>query len=363
MTATPMQPAPVSSGHTRETAARQALVHLTAGAIGLLYAWLISRTAYVTTSVQFVSPLAVVLLSHLAWLAASRRLGPGFATIAFGRTFVTALGVTACTALAALYAPMPADAAATAKDAQIGEIIGGILGIIACLTVLALVVAAAAGVIYVVALSVRAVYRWLRRRLGRPPGSGGNRLNDAGAIALAFAVIGAASLEGLGPALSFATRDGAASSLRVAAPPARVWREVGRATSPAFPLPVMLKSIPQPVAVLVDTGADLGSRRVVRFRGREGEGDLTLEVVRRTNEEAVFAATSDTSPIAMWVRQRALTFRVEPEGTGSRVTVTSDYDRLLAPAWFFRPYVRLAAYLAVDVLARDTKARAEHVAH
>jgi hypothetical protein len=39
--------------------------------------------------------------------------------------------------------------------------------------------------------------------------------------------------------------------------------------------------------------------------------------------------------------------------------VASDYDRLLSPAWFFRPYIRVPAYLAVDVLARDAKERAE----
>jgi hypothetical protein len=138
----------------------------------------------------------------------------------------------------------------------------------------------------------------------------------------------------------------------VAASPARVWQEVGRATSASFPLPTMLRTIPQPVAVPVGEGASLGARRIVRFKGREGEGDLVLRVVRRTERDAVFEAVSDTSPIAMCVRHRSLTFRVEPAGAESRLTVASDYDRLLSPVWFFRPYIRVAAYLAVDVLAR-----------
>ena len=82
-------------------------------------------------------------------------------------------------------------------------------------------------------------------------------------------------------------------------------------------------------------------------------------MTRRTHEEAVFEAISDSSPIAMWVQQRTLTFRVEPHGTGSKLTVSSDYERLLSPAWFFKPYILLASFLAADVLARDTKARAE----
>ena len=171
--------------------------------------------------------------------------------------------------------------------------------------------------------------------------------------------IGLCSLEGISGALSFSVQDRASSTLSVAAPPTRVWQEIGKATLPSFPLPILLKSIPQPVAVPIDEGASLGARRVVRFRGREGEGDLVLKVVRRTSEEVVFAAVSNTAPIAKWVNQRAITFRVEAAGIGSQLTVSSDYDRLLSPAWFFRPYVRLASYLAVDVLARDTKARAE----
>jgi hypothetical protein len=106
-------------------------------------------------------------------------------------------------------------------------------------------------------------------------------------------------------------------------------------------------------------GAARGARRVVHFRGREGAGDLTLRVGSRTTEEARFDVVSDTSPIAHWVRHRSLAYRVEAAPGGARLTVSLDYDRRLAPSWFFRPFMRLAASLAVDVLARDTKARAE----
>jgi hypothetical protein len=341
---------------THVTYVRPLPAHLLAGALTLFYAWLISNTRFVTTGVQFVSPLAVVLLVHLAWLGASRRLGPGFAMIAYRRSLVTAIGIAACTGILAMFAPMPA--AATTVSDMAGYFYGA-LAILACLAVLAVVVAVAAAIVYGVALAARSMFRWLRHRFGPPPGPGGTRFHDVSSIAIVMLAIGATSLEGLAGAVTFAVADGASSSMFVAASPARVWQEVGQATSPAFPLPVMLKSIPQPVAVLVDEGAGLGARRIVRFKGREGEGDLTLQVVRRNDGEAVFQAVSDTSPIAMWVRQKALTFRVEPAGSGSRLTVASDYDRRLSPAWFFRPYIRIASYLAVDVLARDTKIRAE----
>jgi hypothetical protein len=211
-------------------------------------------------------------------------------------------------------------------------------------------------VIYCIGWGVKSLYHMIK---GPPKGPGDSRLFDASVASLALLAIGSASLEGLGPALTFATRDGASVTVDVAASPARVWQEVGKATSPRFPLPTMLRTIPHPVAVLVDEGASLGAGRIVHFKGREGEGDLVLKVVRRTEREAVFEAVSDASPIAMWVRHRSLTFRVEPAGAESRLTVASDYDRLLSPAWFFRPYVRIASSLAVGVLARDTKERAE----
>lgn len=339
---------------TATSTLRMLLPHVIAGSLALYYAWRISNTDYVTTGVQFVSPLAVILLVHLLWITAKSELAPGFAKRMFGRSLETAVGIIALTTLAVVLAPMPVEAAG-----EFGDIIGMVLGTIACLAVLALVVGAAAMVLYAGVWVITSAFDLVKRWLGRPPGAGGSQLFDASAIAFAFLAIGAASLEGLAGALSFAAPDRAASTVMIAASPARVWQEVGTATSPSFPLPLMLKSIPQPVEIVTDEGAALGARRIVRFKGREGEGNLSLQVTRRTDTDAVFEAMSDESPIAMWVQQKSLTFRVEADGTGSRLTVVSDYDRLLSPAWFFRPYIRVAAYLAADVLARDTKYRAE----
>jgi hypothetical protein len=339
------------------TLSRNLLPHVIAGGLALGYAWGMSGTRFVTTGIQFVSPLALILLVHIVWLHASGQAGAGYARRVYGATFLTSVGIAAGTALFAVFAPLPATAS------TVSETLGTVVAVIACLAVLALVVLAAAAVVagigYGFHLLFRGVRSLLQRWSGRPPGSGPTRLQDAGSLALVLAIIGIASLEGLPGAFSFLVADQASSTLDVAAPPARVWQEVGKATSPAFPLPVMLKSVPQPIAVLVDEGAALGARRIVRFRGREGQGDLTLRVSRRTETEAVFHALSDTSPIAGWVRHKSLTFRVEPSGAGTRLTVVSDYDRLLSPAWFFRPYIRLASYLAVNVLARDTQRRAE----
>ena len=340
----------------RVSGARTHLVlpHLAAGALALLYAWIIFHTRFVTTGVQFVSPIAVVFLVHLVWLWAAGKLTPGYAHVTFMRTLTTTGGIVLCVALAALYAPTPAEAASS-----LGEQLGALLATLACLAVLAFVVFIAAATVYLIVRGIVALFEVVRDWLRRPPGSGGKRHHDLGLIGLAFLVIGASSLEGVVPALTLTSEDNASSSVDVEAPPHRVWQGIATATSPSFPLPAFLKSIPQPVAVVIDEGATFGARRIIRFKGREGEGDLVLKVVRRTDREVVFRAISDTSPIAGWVQQRYLTFRVEPVGEGTRLTVSLNYQRLLSPAWFFRPYIGLASYLAVNVLARDTKQRAE----
>jgi hypothetical protein len=272
-------------------------LHLIAGGLALAYAWLISGTRYVTSGIQFVSPLGVVLLVHLLWLAIRRELGTGFAIIAFGRILTTAICLVVFTVACAMYAPIPAGAISS-DDVNRG--LGAIGLFFGCLAVLALVVSAAAlavfGIVYGIVWGLKLFYE----RMKRPPtGPSESRLFDASVVSIALLAIGCASFEGLGPALTFATRDGASVTIMVAASPTRVWQEVGKATSPSFPLPSMLRTIPQPVAVLVDEGAGLGARRIVHFKGREGQGDLVLKVVRRTDTDAVFEAVSDATPIAM----------------------------------------------------------------
>jgi hypothetical protein len=77
-------------------------LHLITGGVALAYRWLVSGTHYVTSGVQFVSPLAVVLLVHLLWLATRRELGTGFAIIAFGRMLTTAICIVVFTVVCAM---------------------------------------------------------------------------------------------------------------------------------------------------------------------------------------------------------------------------------------------------------------------
>ena len=182
-------------------------LHLIAGGLALAYAWLVSGTHYVTSGVQFVSPLAVVLLVHLVWLAIRRELGTGFAMVAFGRMLATAICIVVLTVVCAMYAPIPASAI-NSDDVNRG--LGSIALFFGCLAVLALVISAAAlaiyGVLYGIVWGLKSIYE---RMKGPPTGLSESRLFDASVVSIALLAIGSASLEGLGPALTFATRDGA----------------------------------------------------------------------------------------------------------------------------------------------------------
>ena len=169
----------------------------------------------------------------------------------------------------------------------------------------------------------------------------------------------AASAEGVKGAYSFNSLSTSSATQLINASEKQVWQSLGTATQPDVPLPLLIAAFPQPVAVVVDEGVALNAKRVVKIKGREGEGYLTLRVVERTDHSAKFQVLSDTSPIADWVTHRTLEYRVEESGGATKLIVTLEYDRLLAPAWFFKPLMDGAAHLGMDVLARDVKNRAE----
>jgi hypothetical protein len=163
-------------------------LHLIAGGLALAYAWLVSATHYVTSGVQFVSGLAVVLLVHLLWLAIRRELGTGFAIIAFGRMLTTAICIVVFTVVCAMYAPIPAEAV-NSDDVNRG--LGSIGLFVGCLAVLALVVSAAAlaiyGVVYGIVWGLKSIYG----RMKRPPtGPSESRLFDASVVSIALVAIG-----------------------------------------------------------------------------------------------------------------------------------------------------------------------------
>lgn len=329
-----------------------ALSHASAASAALAFALLVFRSPYMQSSLQFVAPFLVVLLVHLVWTIAMGTGGDGWVQRVLIRAARTTTGLTVVVLVAAILWPMPGHAAINSQALE------GIAVVIGCLLFIVLVM-------FLVALAAFVIIKILTligRSLFDPLDDEDKGASEVASLVIIVVLLGGASVEGLPWAYVFTSGNQSTASQYVAARPTTVWNSMQTATSPAFPLPEILKIFPQPVAVPVDEGTGLDANRIVLMRGREGEGRLHLRVVESDGRMARFAVLSDTSPFANWVGFRFLTYRLEPEGRGTRLDVTLDYDRLLAPAWAFTPLIRGAAHLAMDVLVRDTKRRAEAAA-
>jgi hypothetical protein len=169
-----------------------------------------------------------------------------------------------------------------------------------------------------------------------------------------------ASLEGVAPGVEF-PRAGSVEVIRhVAVAPSAV--EAALAAAPRFeaPLPVLLRlGFPRPVRAS-GHGLDLGDRRRVTFvgdahHGRTHIGDLVLEVVVAEPGRVAFEVVEDGTRVAQWLRWRRAAVTWTPDGSGTRVSWRLDYERQLAPAWYFGPVqhgaARLAAGYLIDAVA------------
>lgn len=121
-------------------------------------------------------------------------------------------------------------------------------------------------------------------------------------------------------------------------------------------LPMFLKlGFPQPASI---EGADLavGTEWVIHMAGGEGKpGDLTVKVVKNDAESIRFECVSDKSHIAHWMDWKSVEWKVEDlGGDQSRIIMTMEYDRLLDPAWYFKPIERYGVRKAGEYFISQT---------
>ncbi|MDZ7823760.1 MAG: hypothetical protein U5K75_06745 [Ahrensia sp.] len=327
------------------------LSHLSACALALTYAWLISQSDYVRTGLQFIAPVIIILFVHLTWMAAFDRLQPGFSSDLFRQTTQSAVWMCLLITGYSIIAPMPSKAA--------GDSFEGLLVVLICLAMLSAVIAILTLIIRYGFKLARYVYSSLKKTPDGSDGGNDTRLFDFGSLGVAFLLLGISSLEGLPNTYSFAASNRSVASTFIPKSPDVVWQTLQTATSPQFLLPQALRYFPQPVEVTIDEGTALGALRKVKMSGREGTGYLTLQVTQRNENHVRFDVLSDTSPYAQWIAYKSLTYEVIPMGTVTQLNVSLEYERLLSPAWFFNYAMKGAAYLAMGVLADDVKARAQ----
>ena len=325
--------------------------HFVVGLVALTYMWCISLTSLRQTGLQFVAPVLIIFAMHTIWGIRTSGIRKNVYLDISRNTLNTSVMLLFSVFLLTVLVPEPAHSSA------LEGLVASMAQILICLLIIVILCVVVGGTIYLLWLVCRWIYRWLRPESKNTDKN--NTVNEIASIVLTGSLLLGASLEGVKGFYTFSSTSNASASLSININAARVWQTLETATQPEFPLPSILTVFPRPVDVLVDEGIALHANRVVRFEGREGEGLLRLRVTERSPAHVKFQVLSDSSPIANWVAHKSLTYRVTAKGASTQLTVVLDYDRLLAPAWFFNTLIGGATFLAMDVLARDVKARAE----
>lgn len=164
------------------------------------------------------------------------------------------------------------------------------------------------------------------------------------------------SLEGVTGILSFPRDETVTVAREVAMPPAEARARL--ALGPDFELaelpPFLKLGFPMPRRI-EGGGVATGDTWRIHFAGGEGKpGDLLAEVVESSPERILVARVSDTSHIAHWLDWQDAEWRIEPTGSGCRVTLTMRYRRLLDPAWYFKPIERYGVRKAGEYFLAQT---------
>lgn len=162
------------------------------------------------------------------------------------------------------------------------------------------------------------------------------------------------SLEGITGALSFPRDEEVTVSREVALPPADARQRLVRKFV-LSELPGFLKlGFPTPHRI-EGSGLETGDKWLIHFAGGEGKpGDLSAEVVESGPTHIRVARVLDTSHIAHWLDWKEAEWTIKPSGTGSRVTLTMRYRRLLDPAWYFKPIERYGVKKAGEYFLAQT---------
>ena len=155
-------------------------------------------------------------------------------------------------------------------------------------------------------------------------------------------VLAIMSLEGVTGLLSFPRDEAITVSHEVALSPAEARAVLAK--GPQFDLtelpPFLKLGFPAPHRI-EGTGLEMGDTWLIHFAGGEGKpGDLKAQVVESSETKIRVACVADTSHISHWLDWKDAEWTIEPSSSGSRVTLTMRYSRLLDPAWYFKPIER-----------------------
>jgi hypothetical protein len=210
-------------------------IHAIAAGLALIYAGYVSQSEFVATGFQFVTPLIIIMVVHLCWLAVRGHLTRGFSQVIYLRSAQPAVGLAIVILLASIFAPQPAEAASA------GDFVGGVLTVVFCVAIIAVIAGLIGLVIYIFAKAVSGVNNAIGGDDNNDPDS---RLFDIGSLAVAGTFLCLASFEGVTSAMSFGPSNRSEATYLIEQTSDEVWTTLETATSPDFPLPNILELFP-----------------------------------------------------------------------------------------------------------------------
>jgi len=126
-------------------------------------------------------------------------------------------------------------------------------------------------------------------------------------------------------------------------------------------LPLFLSlGFPTPQSIQGDS-LDQGSEWTIAFNGKSEQLDaLRVRVEESTANRVRFLIIEDESEIGKWMRWREVIWDLANAQNGTQLTMTVRYDRLLDPAWYFKPLERYGVHIAADYFLKSTFSHDHH---
>lgn len=281
-------------------------------------------------------PEAVVFIIVLAAISLSWRLLAGSGLRGSGLLYI---GMP--TALAILLAYLPAPGSATGKIMKGITLFLLLVGILLIEGLICILIAAP--LFYGVGAIIGVIADGRERRRKRT-------LNCSLSLALLFF-----SLEGVTGILSFDRNESVVVEHQTKLSSTEV--RAALAAGPDFDLselPLFLMAgFPTPQEIS-GGGLEPGSRWTIQWQGPDGFDPLTVEVVESSANRIVFDCVENESKIGEWVNIKNIIWDLQPIDSGTTVSMTLKYERLLDPAWYFKPIQRYGVRKAGEYFMSQT---------
>ena len=190
------------------------------------------------------------------------------------------------------------------------------------------------------------LFAWLIRFVGKPDQK--NRLRSILFVPLALIF----SLEGTKGFLSFPTAGTATAWQVFDVSPSQLEAALARKLSFDAPLPIFLSlGFPRPIQSIGE-GLKLGDQRSIEFNMPE-HSIARFKITARAPGFARMTLIENTTVVTMWLDLQAAELRwTKISATQTRLDWTLEFNRKLAPAWYFQPLQTFGVSQAANYLLK-----------